>query len=172
MCVNVNVLSDQFSLNFNELERWIYLRIRLQYLTTVKPHKIVKDPWLVDEYVRDCLEQLLDKDVISEFGRYTCLYYTEEGHYNNLWKYDRKTPFRYHPGKTQLCAVDSPKIRHVWGKAFDNLILEGMTGAPLIQEYQRIRYPIATGIHIYVKGYPQSYKPLTIIMENYRLVFV
>ncbi|KAK6630087.1 hypothetical protein RUM43_015087 [Polyplax serrata] len=57
-------------------------------LTRVRPHKIVKDPWLVDHYAKDCLKQLLGSDIVSEFGKYSRSYYTEEGHYHNLWKYD------------------------------------------------------------------------------------
>ncbi|KAK6616801.1 hypothetical protein RUM43_015044 [Polyplax serrata] len=60
----------------------------VKYLTTVRPHKIVKDPWLVDHYAKDCLKQLLGSDIVSEFGKYSRSYYTEEGHYHNLWKYD------------------------------------------------------------------------------------
>ncbi|KAK6616790.1 hypothetical protein RUM43_015069, partial [Polyplax serrata] len=57
-------------------------------LTRVRPHKIVKDPWFIDHYAKDFLKQLLGSDIVSEFGKYSRSYYTEEGHYHNLWKYD------------------------------------------------------------------------------------
>lgn len=45
-------------------------------------------------------------------------------------------PFRYHPDlawtRTQLSQVDAPKVCHVWGKAFGNRILQGITGAAVI----------------------------------------
>lgn len=208
----------------------------LKYLTTVKPHKIIREPMLVDQFVFDAMTDTFGIDVIKEFGEYTRSFYTLEGHYENLWKYDRKTlrkpadfmlnvaiartrrdfklerpavshswhnlaavpfissssagwgfqgqkgapgnhekainkavlslnwwledkfnntrTFRYHPDlawtRTQLGTMQNPKIRNVWGKAFDNIILEGISAAPLIEAYRKqddCRMPI--GINYY-----------------------
>lgn len=206
----------------------------LQYLTRVKPHRIVKDPFLVDPYVLESLGELLGADPVEEFGRYTRSFYTLEGHYENLWKYDRailpkpddplltqaieytrlqyklpqkvrslpwddlkqvpfiphssagwgyigkkgapgnhdkairravsslywwmetdpnRQPFRYRPDlawtRTQLAKPDHPKIRHVWGEAFENVILEGITAAPLIEAYRAFSSPMIIGTHLY-----------------------
>lgn len=215
----------------NEMDRPTYNTLR--YLTTVKPHLIRRDPFLIDEYARQSLFELLGEDPVEEFGRYTRSFYTLEGHYQNLWLYDRTVvskpidpvlelaishvralyrlpnpvfshrwndlrsvpfissssagwgyvgkkgdignhdiavrravgslyawlrpgrlgPFRYHPDlawtRTQLATPDSPKIRHVWGAAFENVILEGITAAPLIEAYRRICFPMVIGTHLY-----------------------
>lgn len=60
----------------------------LRYLTKVAPHRIVKDPWLVDDFIRKSLEELMGTNSVDEFGQYTRSFYTLEGHYSNLWKYD------------------------------------------------------------------------------------
>lgn len=208
----------------------------LQYLTKVKPHLLDKEPFLVDPFVKESLTDLIGGDVVEEFGEYTRSYYTLEGHYYNLWNYDRAIlprpndpiltqaislaaraftlpmpvysiswdnlaavpfipsssagwgyvgkkgapgnhekainravsslnwwletmeglttrPFRYRPDlawtRTQLGTIESPKIRHVWGEAFENVILEGMSAAPLIKEYQALGEPMTIGIHMY-----------------------
>lgn len=207
----------------------------LRYLTTVRPHHINREPWLVDPFVKSTLEQFFGLDVVQEFGRYTRSFYTLEGHYSNLWKYDRPilpkptdpvldhaiwctaqdfrlnqpvtaidwwslkdVPFipsssagynfigkkgdpgnhelainravmslnmwledrergtdifRYHPDlawtRTQLGTVDDPKIRNVWGTAFGNIILEGMSAHPLIVEYRKVGHPMAVGMNYY-----------------------
>ena len=70
-----------------------------------------------------------------------------------------KAPFRYTPDlawtRTQLMTLDSPKIRHVWGKAFHNIILEGMTAAPLIEAYSDGKSPMCIGFQYY-KILPQK----------------
>lgn len=208
----------------------------LQYLTKVKPHWITKDPQLIDPFVEATLKEFLDPESLDQFQGYTRSFYTLEGHYQNLWLYDRQitrkpkdplltrainlaaatfkldkpvtairwdaladvpfipsssagwgyigtkgapnnhekainrsvyslnawletkkglavTPFRYAPDlawtRTQLGTFASPKIRHVWGEAFENVILEGMTAAPLITAYQAKGEPMPIGIHIY-----------------------
>lgn len=208
----------------------------LTYLKRVAPHKIRKDPWLRDEFVHECLSELMESDVIEEFGEYTRSFYTLEGHYYNIWKYDipivpmprdpvlteviqntsrafrldRKVnaiswndlrsvpfipsssagwgyigkkgdpgnydkainkavsslywwletlngqadrPFRYRPDlawtRTQLGTFEAPKIRHVWGEAFENVILEGITASPLIQTYQQRGHPMPIGMNMY-----------------------
>ena len=47
----------------------------------------------------------------------------------------------------------SPKIRHVWGKAFHSIILKGMNAAPLIQAYQDAESPMCIGFQ-YCKKLP------------------
>ncbi|KAK4887477.1 hypothetical protein RN001_003748 [Aquatica leii] len=207
----------------------------LQYLTRVKPHHIQREPWLVDQYAFDALLDLLQSDVVDEFGAYTRSFYTLEGHYSNLWNYDQKivpkpddpvlkeairlasrafrlpypvtsinwtalktvpfistssagwgyvgkkgendnherainkvvsslnwwiegqegtnTPFLYRPDlawtRTQMGTFEGPKIRHVWGEAFENVILEGMSAAPLIEAYQIKGEPMTIGLHLY-----------------------
>lgn len=207
----------------------------LQYLTRVAPHKINREQYLVDQFVFDTLTDTLGIDVVEEFGNYTRSYYTEEGHYANLWKYDRQilpkpqdprldlviakafevfkldrpvksiswhslasVPFisssssgwnyvgkkgdpgnhetainravlclnwwledrqqgintyKYHPDlawtRTQLGTVEDPKIRNVWGAAFENIILEGITASPLINAYRIKSDPIAVGVNYF-----------------------
>lgn len=209
----------------------------LKFLTSVRGHKITKDPQIIDPYVYDTLEQFIPGSVLDDFSGYTRSFYSLEGHYDNLWLYDRpivnkpennaeldlaiqlasnafkldqqvtsydweslssvpfipssgagwgyvgkkgdpgnhtkainravgslnhwletkerraSTPYRYHPDlawtRTQLGTFESPKIRHVWGEAFENVILEGMSAAPLIMQYQAKGYPMAMGMHIY-----------------------
>lgn len=62
-------------------------------------------------------------------------------------------PFRYAPDlawtRTQLGTFESPKIRHVWGEAFQNILLEGMAASPLIEAYQKRPWPIVLGINLY-----------------------
>ncbi|UXX19071.1 RNA-dependent RNA polymerase [Jilin partiti-like virus 1] len=225
---------------YRRMERDRPTKNSLVYITKVEGHTIQKDPQIVDPFVRRALIALLDKDPVEEFSEFTRSFYTEEGHYLNLWKYDRKiTPrpgdpdidlaleltrkafaptepilsigwdslgevpyiptssagwkykgpkgapgnhelaisravgslyawldsqrpdrdnyprFRYTPDlaftRTQLMTMDSPKIRHVWGKAFHNIILEGMSASPLIHYYSRIGQPIVVGVHLYKK---------------------
>jgi hypothetical protein len=56
---------------------------------------------------------------------------------------------RYHPDlafkRTQLGTILKPKIRHTWGKAFDNLIIEGITACPLIEAYAKKGHPLPLG---------------------------
>lgn len=61
----------------------------LKYLTKVAPHRIVKDPWLIDQWTSDLISDLLRSDPVQEFGEYTRSFYSLEGHYKNLWLYDR-----------------------------------------------------------------------------------
>lgn len=61
----------------------------LQYLTTVRPHHIRRDPWLIDKWTHETLSELLGYDAVEEFGRHTRSFYSLEGHYENLWSYDR-----------------------------------------------------------------------------------
>jgi len=60
----------------------------LIYLKRVAPHMIRKDPRLKDAFVHECLSELMESNVIEEFGEYTRSFYTLEGHYSNLWMYD------------------------------------------------------------------------------------
>ncbi|GFM95169.1 RNA-dependent RNA polymerase, partial [viral metagenome] len=66
-----------------------------------------------------------------------------------------KQSYRYTPdiayARTQLSLLNTPKVRHVWGKAFHNIIIEGKSAYPLIHAYSSGEYPISTGIHIYHK---------------------
>lgn len=208
----------------------------LEYVQRVKPHRIVRDPWLVDPFAKECLEEMLGFSAVEAFGLYTRSFYTEEGHYNNLWHYDRpysprptdsvffdavrhtqdtlrlstpvtpfswhdlasvpfissssagwgyrgkkgdgdnhhlaikranayllwwrdsvdgvaQRPYRYHPDlawtRTQISDQVSPKIRHVWGKTFENIILEGITAAPLIDAFRASDSPIVIGINTF-----------------------
>lgn len=204
----------------------------LIYLTKVRPHPIKRDDQLRDPYVEEALRYVYSEDIVGSFKEYTRSFYTLEGHYANLWLYDRpfldppldplyymaashtrevfrlehKVPsiswsslasvpyirtssagwgydgkkgdlgnhelaikravrslrsweerqqsWRYTPDvawtRTQLGTFEAPKIRNVWGKAFHNIILEGMTAYPLIEAYQNMPdSPIVTGIHLY-----------------------
>lgn len=204
----------------------------LVYLTKVRPHKIIRDTQLKDPYVEQSLTDLIGSDSMLHFKEYTRSYYTLEGHYCNLWLYDRPfypqindplfdiaiqltseafrlpnkvnsiswdalntVPFigssgagwgyigkkgdrdnhrlaisravghfrswnekqpswRYTPDlawtRTQLGTFDRPKIRNVWGKAFHNIILEGISAYPLIAAYQDWESsPMVVGIHLY-----------------------
>lgn len=64
-----------------------------------------------------------------------------------------QTPFRYAPDlawtRTQLMTIDAPKIRHIWGKAFHNIKLEGITASPLIIAYQGFSSPMCIGYQYY-----------------------
>lgn len=62
----------------------------LVYLTSVQPHHIQRENFLVDEFVKQTLEDDFGYDVVQQFGEYTRSFYTLEGHYQNLWNYDRK----------------------------------------------------------------------------------
>lgn len=204
----------------------------LIYLKTVKPHKIVREDQLVDPYVANTLTEILGSNCLEYYKDYTRSFYTLEGHYKNLWLYDRlitsrprsyayetavmhtrerfklptpataynwdeigRVPFipstaagwgyigkkgdagnhalaiskavgnyygwveqqptwRYTPDlawtRTQLGTFENPKIRNVWGKAFHNILLEGLTAYPLIRSYQEwTNTPIVIGIHLY-----------------------
>lgn len=75
-----------------------------------------------------------------------------------MWLEDERdgtSIFRYHPDlawtRTQLGTVEDPKIRNVWGKAFDNIILEGMSAAPLIEAYRIRSDPMPIGINYFRK---------------------
>lgn len=209
----------------------------LQYLTTVQPHFIEREPFLIDNFVHDTLLTYIGENAVDEFVGMTRSYYTLEGHYHNLWKYDRqilrkprdprlemaiykaasafKLPnpvrsiswnslarvpfipsssagwgfkgkkgdpgnhaaaiskavlslkwwsedqsnpnptFRYHPDlawtRTSLGTVEDPKIRNVWGKSFDNIILEGITASPLIDAYRTHSSPMPLGVNFFRK---------------------
>ena len=60
--------------------------------------------------------------------------------------------------RTKLITLDSLKIRHVWFKAFHNILLEGMSAAPLIEAYSGTDFPMCTGF--------QYYKKLPQIIQN------
>lgn len=68
-------------------------------------------------------------------------------------KYLDGTKFKYHPDvayyRTQLGTVQNPKIRHVWGKAFDNILLEGLSAAPLMAAYVDRSHPMPIGMNFY-----------------------
>lgn len=213
----------------------------LVYLTQVGPHRIKKEPQLRDPYVEAALIDLLGDLSLTEFKDYTRSYYTLEGHYGNLWFYDRpfrprindicyeiakqvtaeafrlphrvssiswdslatvpyirgsgagygyvgkkgdgtnhaiaigravghlrswqerQPAWRYTPDlawtRTQLGTFERPKIRNVWGKAFHNIILEGMNAYPLINAYQYWEHsPMVVGIHLY--------KQLPVVIHN------
>lgn len=218
----------------NEMDR--PTNYTLEFVQRVKPHHITRDPWLVDPYVKESLEELIGRSAVEEFGSYTRSFYTLEGHYSNLWKYDQPiTPpindpifdlavqkareslrlpvpvstynwerlkdvpyissssagwgyigkkgapgnqtraieranaylrwwldmrygkarynYLYHPDlawtRTQISEIDTPKIRHVWGKSFENIILEGISAAPLVQAYRDFQSPIVIGQSMY-----------------------
>lgn len=207
----------------------------LVYLTRVRPHYLQNAGTLRDEYVAECLNDLLGPEPLKEFEGYSRSFYTLEGHYYNLWKYDNpilpmpndpaltaaiehvttlyrlptpatsirwdqlanvpfiptsssgwgyygkkgapgnhekairratsclnwwlegsrsfRGPYRYHPDlawtRTQLSALNDPKVRHVWGKSFENIIIEGLTAAPLIASYSEICDPMVIGAQLY-----------------------
>lgn len=62
-------------------------------------------------------------------------------------------PFRFRPdlawSRTQLGTFESPKIRNVWGTAFENILLEGITAAPLIARYAEKAEPMVIGQNMY-----------------------
>nr|UNI73917.1 MAG: RNA-dependent RNA polymerase [brine shrimp partiti-like virus 4]UNI73918.1 MAG: RNA-dependent RNA polymerase [brine shrimp partiti-like virus 4]UNI73919.1 MAG: RNA-dependent RNA polymerase [brine shrimp partiti-like virus 4] len=68
------------------------------------------------------------------------------------WR-DDSSSFKYTPDlaftRTQLASLESPKIRHVWGRAFHNILIEGITAAPLMKAYQIRAYPMPIGRHLY-----------------------
>lgn len=207
----------------------------IRFLARVRPHPIRKDPQLVDPYIESSFIDLYGTEPLEQFKYFTKSFYTLEGHYDHLWKYDRLMPpepdfnrnykialahtskcmrlpepvtsfawnelaqvpfipssaagwnyvgkkgdpgnhssaisrahynlcawreamtggvhFKYPPHlaytRTQLGHIDKPKIRNVWGQSFDNIILEGLSAAPLIQGYQSADTPIASGFQLY-----------------------
>lgn len=208
----------------------------LRYLTKVRPHHISRDPWIIDHWAHGLLSDLYGTDAVNVFGRYTRSLYTLDGHYQNLWLFDRpilpkpddpdldiaiahtrkifrlrpkvkshgwydladvpfipssgagygyrgkkgdpgnhdkaisrahyslkwwletiqkrtSVPFRFKPDlawtRTGMAAFNEPKIRHVWGTAFENIILEGMSASPLILRYQQTEQPMVVGINTY-----------------------
>lgn len=204
----------------------------LIFLTRVQAHKIVRDERLCDPYVYSSLEEIIGREALDEFEGFTRSFYSLEGHYANLWLYDRPfrprctdpvyttaveitreafrlpsrvesiswdnlsaVPFirtsgagwkyvgkkgdgdnhtlaisravgslrsweerqhnwRYTPDmawtRTQIGSFENPKIRNVWGKAFHNIILEGISAFPLIDAYQKqVDSPIVVGVHLY-----------------------
>lgn len=213
----------------------------LDFITTVRPHFIRRENFLIDPFVYDTLTDIFGLNVVEEYGNYTRSFYTLEGHYENLWKYDRKVlpkpqdplldlaisitaeafrlpqpvqsygwwelanvpfistssagwnyvgnkgapgnhelaisravlslkwwiedlelhrsrrTFKYHPDlawtRTQIGTVEDPKIRNVWGKAFENIILEGMSAYPLIKAYRALGKPMPLGVN-YFKRLP------------------
>lgn len=72
----------------------------LKFLTKVKPHHITRDSQLVDEWTRSILQDLIGHDPVEEFSEYTRSFYTLEGHYKNLWSFDR--PIRSKPRNIRL----------------------------------------------------------------------
>ncbi len=209
----------------------------LTFLTKVKPHLIVKDDVYVDTFNRQMIVELYGSDIVKEYEGTTRSFYSLEGHYSNLWKYDLpiiaepsdlildeaieltkkaftfptpifpiawdalntvpyipssgagygyvgkkseplnlerairlavahlnafkeeeqglspKGQFRYTPDlawiRTSLDSMTDPKIRHIWGTAFHNTLIEGMFAAPLIKVFNSGDYPIVTGTSIY-----------------------
>lgn len=226
----------------------------LTFITSVRPHLINRDQFLIDPFVYETLSETFGIDVIEEYGNYTRSYYTLAGHYDNLWKYDRKIQqkpqdpildlaiekarhtfrldqpvqsygwnelakvpfisassagwnykgnkgapgnheiaigrsvlslkwwledldlprnrrlFKYHPDlawtRTQIGTVEDPKIRNVWGKAFENIILEGMSAYPLIREYRLKGKPMPLGMN-YFKRLPSIINKTLFDGNNY-----
>ncbi len=60
----------------------------LTYLTKVKPHHIVKEDVYIDHFNRQMLIELYGIDLVKMYEGTTRSFYTLEGHYTNLWKYD------------------------------------------------------------------------------------
>jgi hypothetical protein len=60
-----------------------------------------------------------------------------------------RTNYRFVPDKayarTQLAMRDKPKIRHVWGRAFHNILIEGLVGQKLFREFQLHNTPLYIG---------------------------
>nr|UJQ88336.1 MAG: RNA-dependent RNA polymerase [North shore virus] len=83
----------------------------------------------------------------------------------------RGTPsmFRYTPDmawtRTQLASIDAPKVRPVWGRAFHNINLEGLSAVPLIRYYQEVGYPMVVGVHLY-KSLPYIINSVLLDGEN------
>ncbi|PHT96187.1 hypothetical protein BC332_34887 [Capsicum chinense] len=70
----------------------------LLYLTKVRGHEIRRGPQTVDPYVLRALRDFLTEPELAEFFQYTRSFYTIEGHYSNLWHYDKEiTPRPTHP---------------------------------------------------------------------------
>lgn len=61
----------------------------LVYLTKVRKHPIVPEEQLRDPFVEQSIREVLSESLLEEFESFTKSYYTLEGHYANLWLYDR-----------------------------------------------------------------------------------
>lgn len=74
-------------------------------------------------------------------------------HWSDLTNGKSLPPFRYTPDlawtRTQLVTFTSPKIRNVWGKTFHNIIIEGITAAPIIEAYKVTSCPMVFGICLF-----------------------
>lgn len=66
----------------------------LLYLTTVRGHSIQRGPQTTDPYVLRALKDFVSEPELAEFMNYTRSFYTLEGHYVNLWHYDREITTR------------------------------------------------------------------------------
>jgi hypothetical protein len=206
----------------------------IRYITRVAPHRISRDPQLIDPFVYQAMSDIWGDELLKSFVGYTRSFYTLAGHYQNLWNFgvphlsrpsDRlyaeavkittqafrldnpissfgwdqlaqipfipsssagygyhgkkgdndnqniaigravyslnawmesegnASTFRFTPylawTRTQLGLLENPKIRHVWGSAFHNLLLEGMSAAPLINAYANRGHPMIIGIQMY-----------------------
>nr|APG78164.1 RdRp [Beihai partiti-like virus 11] len=212
---------------------------RVYPVARVAPHYITRPDRIIDPYMYEALSDLLSEETLRHFDTSTRSYYTLDGHYANLWKYDtinipkkrdrlywralditcdkfklshtaqsygweeldqvpfvrtssagygmqgkrgdpgnhehavkravgallsyqdqvlgipQKRPFRYTPyvawTRTQIGTFDQPKIRHVWGAAFENVILEGINAYPLIMAYHNSDTPIVIGSNTFRK---------------------
>lgn len=62
----------------------------LTYLTRVKPHHITRDAITIDHFMRNMMIEYYGFDPINEFEGTTRSFYSIEGHYANLWNFDRQ----------------------------------------------------------------------------------
>lgn len=70
----------------------------------------------------------------------------------NIWR-EKPETFKYVPDKafvrTQLAEMTSPKVRHVWGRAFHNILIEGTSAHPLLTSYLAPGSPLYAGSSIF-----------------------
>ena len=73
----------------------------LIYLTKVHPHRITRKEQEIDPFVVDALSEVLGHSPLEIWSRHTRSFYSLEGHYANLWKFD-KTPVYQAPKLPRL----------------------------------------------------------------------
>jgi hypothetical protein len=80
-----------------------------------------------------------DNYALATSNAYRALY--DFGRFGNEYRFVPDKAF----ARSQLALRANPKIRHVWGRAFHNILIEGLTAQPIIERAMSIDTPIYIG---------------------------
>jgi hypothetical protein len=116
----------------------------LELICQVRGHPIKDTTQLTDPYVEEFLRKHIPREVFDEFYDYTRSFYTTEGHYARLWKFDLpifpmpEDPRIYRAIELTRKAfkLDSPAVAYAWTN-LASVPFQSSTAAGWVSETQR-----------------------------------